>query len=96
MDSAVLGIVDELLRHADRSRLGEFDGLPDRGRVLEHHVDFLEVAAHGLGEEEVDTQRNHGSDTGEDDVELSTDGIDSNRGDHDDHEVPRQKSVRDI
>lgn len=89
-------IVDKLLGHADWPRLGKLDGLPDGRRVLEHHVDLLQVATHGLREEEVDGERNASTNACKDDVKLSSDGLNGHRGDHDNHEIPAGWSANNV
>lgn len=81
-------VLDELCRHADRPALGELDRGPDGGRVLEHHIDLLEVAAHRLGVEQIDADGDAEADHGEDDVVLPSDGVDRDWGYHDNDEVP--------
>lgn len=89
MNSIVLvRVVHKLLRHSDRPSLGKLDGLPDGRRVLEHHINLLQVATHGLREEEVDAQRNAGTDACKHDVKFSSNGLDGDRSDHDNHEIP--------
>lgn len=81
-------VLDELCWHADGPVLCELDGGPDGGRVLEHHVDLLEVAAHRLRVEEVDGDRDAEADDGKNDIVLPSDGFNSDRCYHDDDKVP--------
>lgn len=81
-------VLDKLCRHADGPVLGELDGGPDGGRVPEHHVDLLEVAAHRLGVEEVDGDGDTEANDAEDDVVLPSDGLNRDWCYHDDDKVP--------
>lgn len=81
-------VLDELCRHADRPGLREPDGGPDGGRVPEHHVDLLEVAAHRLGVEQVNGDGDAEADDGENDIVLPANGFNRNWGYHDDDKVP--------
>lgn len=93
LDTSLLLVDRKLLRHANRPVLRKFDGPKDGGRVAEHEVELLEVAAHGLGEEEVDGDGNAEGDASVDEVVLPSDAVQSNGSDHDDEEVPIEMSV---
>lgn len=69
-----------LLGESSRPVLCEPDRCPRGGRLLEHHVDLLEVPAHGLGIKEEYRQRYASRDGGEDDVVLPADRRQRNRG----------------
>lgn len=53
----------------------------------EHHLELLEAAAHGLGEEEEDDGDDDGGDDEEDQVVLPADGLDRDGGSHVDDKV---------
>ena len=52
-------------------------------------VQSLQVAVHGLGVEEVNRDGNAGRDDSVHNVVLVSDGIERDRSDHDNHEVPQ-------
>jgi len=54
----------------------------------EHHLELLETAAHGLGIPEPDDGHDDGGDDEEDEVVFPADGLDGDRGDHVDYEIP--------
>lgn len=64
----------------------------DAGNALaaaEHHLEFLERAAHGLRIEEEDNRHDDGGDDEEDKVVLPANGLDSDGRRHVDDEVPQ-------
>lgn len=78
----------ELCRHGNRPGLGELDRRPNGWRVTEHHVNFLEVATHGLRVEEIDAEGDAEADAGKDDVVLVSNRVKGDGCDHDDDKVP--------
>lgn len=81
-------VVDKLLRHAGRPAVCKSDSRPDGRRVSKHEVDLFQVAAHGFGVEEEDAQWDASANAGKDNVKLPSNGVDSNRRDHDNDKVP--------
>lgn len=81
-------VLNELCRHPDGPGLGKLDGGPDGGRVLEHHVDLLKVAAHRLRVEQVDADGDAEADDAKYDIVLPSDGVNRNWSYHDDDKVP--------
>src|SRR5690349_4996384 len=77
-----------LLRHNNRPLARKLDDRPDAVGVAEQQVNLLEVAAHGLGEEEVHHDRHGACNDGKYDVVLPSDGVNGHGSDHDDDEVP--------
>lgn len=89
MCSVVLGLVlHKLLWHANGPGLGEFDRGPNGRRVLEHQVDLLEVATHGLGVQEVHGEGDAGTNGGKYNIKLPSNGVNGHRGHHDNDKVP--------
>lgn len=82
---------DDLLGHDDGPLAGELDDGEDAVGVAEEQINLLEVAAHGLGEEEIHHDGHGARDGGEDDVVLPLDGVDGHGSDHDDDEIPTRK-----
>jgi hypothetical protein len=88
VDGMLRLVLDKLCRHSDGPVLCELDGGPDGRRVLEHHVDLLEVAAHGLGVQEVDADGDEETDDAKNDIVLPSDRVNRNWSYHDDDKVP--------